>query len=176
MKQTPTPKKNRGKTTSPPNNFDSHNTEVTDFSSTTFLERLETNNKKVKKEIMISLKQEIRLVNQEVLQKVEEMFTTFQTFMLNTQARTNQEEIPISIFAQVSQMSPEAASLPPQSYHPTQPPYNPNYSNPSTIYSPTTIAQMNRHWRGDYPSQQQQSQTLPILTQEPPNNTPLSST
>ena len=96
--------------------------------------------------------------------------------MLNTQARTNQEEILISTFAQVYQMSPEAASLPPQSYHPTQPPYNPNYSNPSTIYSPTAIAQMNRHWRGDYPSQQQQSQTLSIITQEPPNNTPLSST
>ena len=45
------------------------------------------------------------------------MFKTFQTFLLNTQARTNQEEIPISTLAQVSQMSLEAASLPPQSYH-----------------------------------------------------------
>ena len=66
---------------------------------------------------MLSLKQEIRLANQESLQKGEEMFTIFQKFMINTQTRTNQEEIPISTLAQVSQMSLEAASLPPQSYH-----------------------------------------------------------
>ena len=75
---------------------------------------------------MLSLKQEIRLANQESLQKGEEMFTIFQKFMINTQTRTNQEEIPISTLAQVSQMSLEAASLPPQSYHPTQPPYTPH--------------------------------------------------
>ena len=92
---------------------------------------------------MISLKQEIRLANQEVFQKVEEMFTIFQTFTLNTQARTNQEEIPISTLAQVSQMNLEVASIPPQSYHPTQPSYNRHYPNPSTIYPPTDIAQMN---------------------------------
>ena len=45
----PTPKKIRGKTPPTQNDSDSHNTEVTDFSSTTFLERLEANNKKVKK-------------------------------------------------------------------------------------------------------------------------------
>ena len=60
-----------------PKDFDSQTTEVINFYSTTILERLESNNKTVKKEIMISLKQEIRLVNQEVLQKVGEMFTTF---------------------------------------------------------------------------------------------------
>ena len=70
---------------------------------------------------MLSLKQEIRLANQESLQKGEEMFTIFQKFMINTQTRTNQEEIPISTLAQVSQMSLEAASLPPQSHNPTQP-------------------------------------------------------
>ena len=41
---------------------------------------------------MVSLKQEIQLVNNEILQKVEDMFTIFQTFILNTQALTNQEE------------------------------------------------------------------------------------
>ena len=35
---------------------------------------------------------------------------------------------------------------------------------------------MNEQWRGEYPSQQQQSQTSSILTQEPPNNIPLLST
>ena len=125
---------------------------------------------------MLSLKQEIRQANQEVLQKVEEMFTTFQTFMLNTQARTNQEELSISTLVQVPQMSPETASLPPQSYRPIQPPYNPYYPNPSTIYFPNSIDQINGHWQGDYPSQHQQSQTSSILTQEPPNNIRLSST
>ena len=109
--------KSRGKTPPTQNDSASHNTEVTDFLSTTFLERLEANNKRVKKEIMISLKQEIRQANQKILQKVEETFTTFQTFMLNTQARTNQEEFPINTLAQVSQMSPEKSSLPSQSYH-----------------------------------------------------------
>ena len=122
------------------------------------------------------MKQEIRQANQKVLQKVEEMFTTFQTFMLNTQARTNQEETPITTLAQVSQMSAEKASLPPQSYHPSQPPYNPHYPNQSNTYSPAVIAQLNEQWQGNYPSQQQQSQTLSILTQQPPNNIPLSST
>ena len=56
-----TPKKSRGNATSTPNDSDSRNTQVTDFSSTTFLERLEANNKKVRKEIMLSLNQEIRL-------------------------------------------------------------------------------------------------------------------
>ena len=84
---------------------------------------------------MISLKQEIRQANQKVLQKVEEMFTTFQTFMLNTQARTNQDELLITTLAQVSQMSPEKTSLPPQSYHPSQPPYNPHSPNQSNTYS-----------------------------------------
>ena len=84
---------------------------------------------------MLSLKQEIHQANQEVLQNVEVMFTTFQTFMLNTQARTNQEELPISTLAQVFQMSPKTVSLPPQSYHPTQSPYNPHYLNSSTMYS-----------------------------------------
>ena len=131
----PIPKKSQGKTQPTQNDSDSHNTEVTDFSSTTFLERLEANNKKVKKEIMLSLKQEIRQANQKVLQKVEEMFTTFQTFMLNTQARTNQDELLITTLAQVSQMSPEKTSLPPQSYHPSQPPYNPHSPNQSNTYS-----------------------------------------
>ena len=49
---------------------------------------------------MTEMKQEIRQANQEILQKVEEMFTTFQTFMLNSQARTNQEEFPITTLAQ----------------------------------------------------------------------------
>ena len=101
---------------------------------------------------MLSLKQEIRLAYQEVLQKVEEMFTTFQTFMLNTQARTNQEEIPISTLTQVSQMIPEAASLLPQSCHLTQSLYTPHYTHLSTVYSPTAIAQMNGHWRDEHPS------------------------
>ena len=48
---------------------------------------------------MVSLKQEIQLVNNEILQKVEDMFTTFQTFMLNTQALTKQEETTNSIVA-----------------------------------------------------------------------------
>jgi len=124
---------------------------------------------------MISLKQEIRQTNQEILQKVEETFTTFQTFMLNTQARTNQEELLITTLAQVSQMSQDKASLPPQSYHPSQPPYNPHYPNQSNTYSPAAIAQLNG-WQGNYPSQQQQSQTLSILTQQSPNNIPPSST
>ena len=68
---------------------------------------------------MLSLKQEIRQANQEGLQKVEEIFTTFQTIMLNTQTCTNQEVLPITTLDQVSQMSPERASLPPQSYHPS---------------------------------------------------------
>ena len=171
----PTPKKSRGKTPPTQNDSDSHHTEVTDFSSTTFLERLEANNKKVRKEIMIEMKQEIRQANQEILQKVEEMFTTFQTFMLNTQARANQEEFPITTLAQVSQMSPEKASLPPQSYHPSQSPYNPHYPTQSNTYSPAAIAQLNG-WPGNYPSQQQQSQTMSILTQKSPNNIPPSST
>ena len=45
----PISKKSRGKTTPTQNNSDSHNTKVTGFPSTTFLERLEANNKKVKK-------------------------------------------------------------------------------------------------------------------------------
>ena len=171
----PTPKKSRGKTPPTQNDSDSHHTEVTDFSSTTFLERLEVNNKKVRKEIMTEMKQEIRQANQEILQKVEEMFTTFQSFMLNTQARVNQEEFPITTLAQVSQMSPEKASLPPPSYHRSQSPYNPHYPNQSNTYSPAAIAQLNG-WPGNYPSQQQQSQTMSILTQQPPNNIPLSST
>ena len=73
-----------------PKDSDSQTTEVTDFYSITILERLESNNKTVKKEIMISLKQNIRLANNEILQKVEELFTTFQIFMLNTQSHTNQ--------------------------------------------------------------------------------------
>ena len=85
------------------------------------------------------MNQEIRQANQEVLYKVEDMFTTFQTFMINIQTRTNQEELPISTLAQVSQMSPETVSLHPQSYHPTQPPYNPHYPNPSTIYSQMSL-------------------------------------
>ena len=89
---------------------------------------------------MLSVKQEIRQANQ----KVEEMFTTFQTFMLNTQARTNQEEIPITTLAQVSKMNPEKASLSPQSYHPSQPPYNPHYPNQSNTYSPAVIFQLNK--------------------------------
>ena len=101
------------------------------------------------------MKQKIRQANQEVLQKVKEMFTTFKTFMLNTHTRTNQDKLPISTLAQVSQMSPETASIPPQLYHPTQTPYNPHYPNPATIYSPTAIAQINGQWRGDYPPQQQ---------------------
>ena len=113
--------------------------------------------------------------NEEILHKVEEMFTTFQIFMLNTQARTNQEEFPITTLAQVSQMSPEKASLPPQSYNPSQSPYNPHYPNQSNTYSPATIAQLNG-WQGNYPSQQRQSQTLSILTQQSPNNIPPSST
>ena len=113
--------------------------------------------------------------NQEILQKVEEMFTTFQTFMLNSQARTNQEEFPITTLAQVSQMSPEKASLPPQSYLPSQSPYNPHYPTQSNTYSPAAIAQLNG-WPGNYPSQQQQSQTMSILTQKSPNNIPPSST
>ena len=96
--------------------------------------------------------------------------------MINTQTRTNQEEIPISTLAQVSQMSLEMTSIPLQSYHQTQPPYNPHYPNLSTVYPQTAIAQMNGHWRGEYLSQQKQSQTLSILTQEPPNTTSLSST
>ena len=106
---------------------------------------------------MLSLKQEIRLANQDSLQKGEEMFTIFQKFMINTQARTNQEEIPISTLAQVSQMSLEAASLPPQSHNPTQPHYTPHYTNLSTIYCQIAIDQMNCPWRGEYLSQQQQS-------------------
>ena len=73
----PNPKKSRGKTPLTQNDSDSHNTAVTDFLSTTFLEELEASNKKVKKEIMISLKQKIHQASQEILQKVEEMFTTF---------------------------------------------------------------------------------------------------
>jgi len=85
-----TPKKSWGKMISIPKDSDSQTTEVTDFYSITILERLESNNKTVKKEIMISLKQNIRLANNEILQKVEELFTTFQIFMLNTQSHTNQ--------------------------------------------------------------------------------------
>ena len=124
---------------------------------------------------MLSLKQEIRQANQEGLQKVEEIFTTFQTIMLNTQTCTNQEVLPITTLDQVSQMSPEKASLPPQSYHPSQSPYNPHYPNQSNTYSPAAIAQLNG-WPGNYPSQQQQSQTMSILTQKSPNNIPPSST
>ena len=49
-----TPKKSRRKTTSVPKDSDSQTTKLIDFSSTTFLERFEANNKKIKKEIIES--------------------------------------------------------------------------------------------------------------------------
>ena len=63
--------------------------------------------------------------------------------MLNTQSRTNQEELPITTLDQVSQMISENPSLNPQSYQPSQPPYNPHYPNQSNTHSPATIAQLN---------------------------------
>ena len=47
------------------------------MSESTFLERLQVNNKMIKKDIINSIKTEINLANDETLKKVEEMFMTF---------------------------------------------------------------------------------------------------
>ena len=47
----------------------------------------------IKKEILNSIKTEIKLANDETLKKVEEMFLTFQTFIFKNQSNTTQSSI-----------------------------------------------------------------------------------
>ena len=47
----------------------------------------------IKKDIMKSIKTEIKLTNDETLKRVEEMIITFQTFILNNQSNTPQSSI-----------------------------------------------------------------------------------
>ena len=63
----------------------SQQTDLTEMSESTFLERLEANNKMIKKDITNSIKTEIKLANNETLKKSEEMFMTFQSFLLKHQ-------------------------------------------------------------------------------------------
>ena len=58
------------------------------MSESTFLDRLEANNKIIKKDIMDSIKSDIKLANDETLKRVEEMFITFQTFILKNQSNS----------------------------------------------------------------------------------------
>ena len=63
----------------------SQQTDLTEMSESTFLERLEANNKMINKDITNSIKTEIKLANNETLKKSEEMFMTFQSFLLKHQ-------------------------------------------------------------------------------------------
>ena len=47
----------------------------------------------IKKDIINSIKTEIKLANDETLKKVEEMFMTFQSFLLKYQSNKNQSSI-----------------------------------------------------------------------------------
>ena len=63
------------------------------MSESTFLERLQVNNKMIKKDIINSIKTEINLANDETLKKVEEMFMTFQSFLLKHQPNADQSSL-----------------------------------------------------------------------------------
>ena len=63
----------------------SQQTDLTEMSESTFLERLEANNKMIKKDITNSIITAIKLANNETLKKSEEMFMTFQSFLLKHQ-------------------------------------------------------------------------------------------
>ena len=89
-----TPKKrSRNEVTNTRKENRSQQTELTELSKSTFLERLEASNKLIKTEIMNSIKTEIKLVNDETLKKVEEIIMTFQSFMLKHQSNTTQSSI-----------------------------------------------------------------------------------
>ena len=63
------------------------------MSESTFLERLEANNKMIKKDITNSIKTKIKLANNETLKKSEEMFMTFQSFLLKHQSNADQSSL-----------------------------------------------------------------------------------
>ena len=88
------------------------------MSESTFLERLEMNNKMIKKDITNSIKTEIKLANNKTLKKGEEMFMTFQSFLLKHQSNANQSLLNIEPNHQqpLYTVSPQAC---PQYYPPS---------------------------------------------------------
>ena len=63
------------------------------MSKFTFIEILEANNKMIKKDIMKSIKTEMKLANDEPSKKVEKMCMTFQSFMSKNQSNANQSSL-----------------------------------------------------------------------------------
>ena len=119
----------------------------------------------IKKEILNSIKTEIKIANDETLKKVEEIFLTFQTFILKNQSNTTQSSITHKPHHQqpLYTVAPQAC---PQYYSPSPSFYSQSAMNQLNGFTPTPGANQPTHFNSVT-----QIPTQEPLTQEIPNET-----
>ena len=103
-------------------------TDLTELTGSTFLESLEANNKLIQKNDELDQNRN-KIAKDEILKKVGEMFTSFQSFVLKAQRNTNQRTI-----TNEPNYQQHIYTAPPQACPP--------YYLPSSFYSQSTMNQL----------------------------------
>ena len=106
----------------------SQQTDLTELTGSTFLESLEANNKLIQKNDELDQNRN-KIAKDEILKKVGEMFTSFQSFILKAQRNTNQRTI-----TNEPNYQQHIYTAPPQACPP--------YYLPSSFYSQSTMNQL----------------------------------